>query len=87
MKKNLRISKNITSESIDNNVYILNINDGEYYKLSESASIIWKDIESGLDSDGIKVILKSRFPDAEDIDDDVDELIRNFVSLGLVIDN
>ena len=44
VNSNLKISDNVTFETIDSKVYILDISNGEYYELSESASIIWKEI-------------------------------------------
>ena len=33
MSECLKISQNVTYESIDENIYILNLDDGEYYML------------------------------------------------------
>ena len=37
-----------------NNIYILNVNNGEYYELSESASLIWEEIIKEKNSDSVK---------------------------------
>lgn len=87
MSKSLKISKNITSESIDKNIYILNVTNGEYYMLSKSASLIWREIESGVDIDEIKTKLKSSFSNNDGIDNDVEEMVRDFINLNLIIDN
>ncbi len=87
MNKSLKISENVTFESIDKNVYILNVNNGEYYKLSKSASLIWTGLESGLDIEEIKIKLKSTFSNDDDIDNDVEEMVRDLISLSLIIDN
>tara|TARA_B100000886_G_scaffold308285_1_gene241839 strand:+ start:1869 stop:2132 length:264 start_codon:yes stop_codon:yes gene_type:complete len=87
MDKSLQISENITFQSIDNCVYILNINNGEYYKLSESASMIWKEIEKEKNIDDIKIKIKSFFIENNEIDRDVDKLLNDLINLGLIKDN
>ena len=87
MSKPLKISDNITFESIDENVYILNIDNGEYYKLSKSASLIWREIDAGSDIDEIKIKLKSKFSNNDDIENDVKEVIRDLINLNLIADN
>tara|TARA_B100001029_G_C14761021_1_gene285947 strand:+ start:305 stop:568 length:264 start_codon:yes stop_codon:yes gene_type:complete len=87
MIKSLKISENITFESIDENIYILNIDNGEYYKLSKSASLIWREVESGVDIKEIKIKLKSSFSNNDNIDSDVEEVLRELINLNLIIDN
>ena len=87
MSKALKIPENITYEFIDTKVYILDINNGEYYELSESASIIWKEIVGGNNIDEIKTKLGSLFIENVSIDNDIDEAIKNFINLGLIEDN
>ena len=87
MSKYLKIPQNITFQSIDKHIYILNINNGEYYKLSESATLIWNEVEKGADIDSIKIKLKSSFDNSENINDDIDEAIENFINLDLLKDN
>ena len=87
MKKYLKISENVTFESIEANVFILDTSNGEYYELSESASIIWKYIENGIDIEDIKSKLRNMFPNNKDIESDIDESVRDFIGLGLIEDN
>ncbi len=87
MDENLKISKDVTYEFIDKNIYILNINDGEYYKLSESASEIWREIDQGINIDQLKIKFKSSYLDNKTIEDDIDEILRDFVSHGLIEGN
>jgi hypothetical protein len=87
MSEYLKISKNVTYESIDENIYILNISDGEYYMLSRSASDIWKEIDKGIDVENLKIKFQSTFPDSKTIEDDIDEIIRDFVDLDLILDH
>ena len=87
MGEYIKISKNVTYESIDEDIYILNISDGEYYKLSESAAAIWKEIDQGVDVENLKFKFKSSFLDNKTIEDDIDEILRDFVSLDLIENN
>ena len=87
MSKYFKIIEHITFEPIDKNIYILNIENGEYYKLSESASLIWKEIEEGHCLEEIKINLNSMFDENHEIDNDIDEVISNFIDLGFIIGN
>ena len=87
MSEYLKISENVTYESIDENIYILNISDGEYYMLSTSASEIWKEIDNGIDLENLKIKFKSSFPDNKTIEDDIDEIIRDLIGLDLIQDH
>jgi hypothetical protein len=87
MNKPFKISKNIAFEFIDTNIFILNIEDGKYFKLSDSASSIWKEIEKGLTNDDIKKYLKSKYGENEKIDNDIDETISKFIKLGFILDH
>jgi len=87
MRKNIKISENVTFESIEDNIYILNISDGEYYKLSTSASNIWREIEKGIDLESLKIKFKSIFFDHPAIEHDIDELIKDLIDLNLITDN
>ena len=87
MNKRLKIPENVTFESIDRNIYILNIDDGEYYELSESASIIWNEIVKGVCVEDIKLNVKSLFKNDEGIENDIDEIISNFKNIGLLEDH
>tara|TARA_B100000900_G_scaffold375167_1_gene356945 strand:- start:752 stop:1015 length:264 start_codon:yes stop_codon:yes gene_type:complete len=87
MNKRLKIPENVTFESIDRNIYILNIDDGEYYELSESASIIWNEIVKEVCVEDIKLNVKSLFKNDEGIENDIDEIISNFKNIGLLEDH
>ena len=65
----------------------MNIENGEYYKLSESASLIWNDIEKGLSIEETKINLKSLFEENDAIDNDIEETLSNFVERGFITDN
>lgn len=84
MNKFFKICEDITFESIDNNIYILNIESGKYFSLSETASLIWQEIEKGHHIEDIKTNIKSRFGEDNRIDSDIDETISRFITLGLI---
>lgn len=87
MNKPFEISENITFEFIDSNIFILNIEDGKYFKLSDSASLIWKEIEKGFTINDIKKHLKSKYGENKKIDNDIDETISKFIKLGFISDH
>lgn len=87
MTKSFKIFENIVSQSIDNNVYILDTDSGEYYELSHSASSIWKEIEDGVNIDDIKTKIKSKFVDDGNIGIDIDHAITDFINLNLIKEN
>lgn len=87
MNKSFKISKNITFESIDDNIFILDIENGNYYKLSKSASLIWNELEKKACSRDIKINIKSRFNGLDKIDNDVDDTLNNFIKLGFIKEN
>ena len=87
MNKSLKISENITFQSIDNNIYILNVNNGEYYELSESASVIWKEINKEKNIDTVKSKIKSLYVNADEIENDIDDIVKNLLGLGLIEHN
>ena len=55
--------------------------------LSRSASDIWKEIDKGIDVENLKIKFQSTFPDSNTIEDDIDEIIRDFVDLDLILDH
>lgn len=87
MNKSFKISEKITFESIDENIYILHIENGNYYKLSKTASLIWEEIEKGSHSREIKTKIKSYFGEFDMIGDDIDETLNNFIELGFIEEN
>ena len=87
MSKPLKISENITFQSIGNNIYILNVNNGEYYELSESASLIWEEIIKEKNSDSVKTKIRSLYENADGIENDIDDVIKNLLDVGLIEHN
>jgi hypothetical protein len=87
MIKSFKIFENIVSQSIDNNVYILDIDSGEYYELCYSASLIWNEIEDGANIDDIKTKIKSKFVDDSNIGIDIDNTIKDLINLNLIKEN
>ena len=87
MNNSYKIPENITFESIDNKIYILNIENGEYFKLSDSASLIWSEIEKGTSSKDIKTNIELGFDETDEIGKDIDETLKNFIQLGFIKEN
>ena len=59
MNNSFKISEKITYEYIDENIFILHIENGNYYKLSKTASLIWSEIEKGAGPKDIKINIES----------------------------
>lgn len=87
MNKSFKISEKITFESIDENIYILHIENGNYYKLSKTASLVWDEIEKGFCLKDIKINIKSYFGEFDRIGDDIDETLNTFIKLGFIEEN
>ena len=87
MNNSFKISEKITYEYIDKNIFILHIENGKYYKLSKSASLIWSEIEKGASSKDIKINIESNFDETDEISKDIDETLKNFIQLGFIEEN
>ena len=87
MSKSLKISENITFQSVDYNIYILNVNSGEYYELSKSASLIWKEINKEKNINIVKSKIKSLYVNNDEIENDIDDIVKNLLGLGLIEHN
>ena len=87
MNNFFKISEKITYEYIDENIFILHIENGKYYKLSKSASLIWSEIEKGASSKDIKINIESNFDETDEISKDIDETLKNFIQLGFIEEN
>ena len=87
MNKPFKISEKITYEYIDENIYILHIENGNYYKLSKSASLIWNEIKKGNCFKDIKTNMESQFGGNDKIGDDIEKALKNFIQLGFIEEN
>ena len=65
----------------------MHIENGKYYKLSKSASLIWREIEKGASSKEIKINIESGFDEIDEIRKDIDETLKNFIQLGFIEEN
>lgn len=87
MNKSFKISEKITFEYIDENIYILHIENGNYYKLSNTASLIWEEIEKGSCPKDIKINIKSHFGEFDRMEDDIDDTLNTYIKLGFIEEN
>ena len=79
-----QINEGISYQSIDNQVIILNINNGEYYELNSSSSFIWNQIIKLSSKDTILKTAKLQFNLSEDQIKEVNSALEKFVDLELV---
>ena len=79
-----KINKSINFQKIDETIFILNIDDGEYYELSDSASYIWHLIIEEFSYNKILNELESSFEFDNNIKQDLDELLLELENLGLI---
>ena len=79
-----QINEGISYQSIDNQVIILNINNGEYYELNSSSSFIWNQIIKMSSKDTILKTAKLQFNLSEDQIKEVNSALEKFVDLELV---
>tara|TARA_B100002019_G_scaffold265312_1_gene254759 strand:- start:84 stop:347 length:264 start_codon:yes stop_codon:yes gene_type:complete len=84
MDTSYKINKNINFQKIDETIFILNIDDGEYYELSDSASYIWNLISEEFSYNKILNELESSFEFENNIKQDLDELLLELENLGLI---
>jgi len=85
-KTTYKINKNIFYEVIDNNYIILDIFSGEYYELSESASMIWKEVlqhNSGFTIEDITNNFQAMFKEPS-VKEDIQELFKEFYKLKII---
>ena len=87
MNNSFKISEKITYEYIDENIFILHIENGNYYKLSKTASLIWSEIEKGAGPRDIKINIESTYDEIGEIGKDIDETLKDFIQLGFIEEN
>lgn len=67
----------IVSEEIDGEVIIVNLRNGNYYSLSQSAAVVWTGIQAHATLDGLQRQLQHRYTgEMGSIGRDLEELIR-----------
>ncbi len=56
------ISPSIRTRELDDELIVLDLNQGEYYSLNSSGAEVWKALEAGQGLDWIRVEVVSRWP-------------------------
>lgn len=84
--ENLNInSSDVVCETIDGEVVIVNLQNGDYYSLLRTATDIWSRIEQGTDRDRlIKDLLQSYNASVDEITQAVDQFITVLQTEGLI---
>ena len=79
------IKEGVSYEQIDDCFFILNTNDGEYYELNSSSSLIWKQLIEG--KNNLKVILEGVNENhivTDEINTQVSSMLNELKLLGLI---
>ena len=79
------IKEGVSYEQIDDCFFILNTNDGEYYELNSSSSLIWKQLIEG--KNNLKVILEGVNENhivTDEINTQVSSMLNEIKLLGLI---
>jgi hypothetical protein len=76
----------VISEIIDDEVVILNFENGCYYSVNDSGMAVWESIREGLTQEQILADLHRRFRDAgEDAERDLSEILQTLEAEQLII--
>jgi hypothetical protein len=79
------INKNYTWKPLKESVVILDLKEGSYYTLNDTASLIWKKIMEGLPDDEIaKCVIKIFECGEEEALSDIQEYIESCVNEGIL---
>ena len=79
------IKEGVSYEQIDDCFFILNTNDGEYYELNSSSSLIWRQLIEG--KNNLKVILEGVNENhivTDEISTQVSSMLNELKLLGLI---
>jgi hypothetical protein len=80
-----RVSPRISSETIDGEVMILDLETGHYYNLSQSGALVWEFLETGARAGEIVEGLLARFEGEPDqIGRSVEKLLAEFMKDRLI---
>lgn len=76
----------VISETIDDEVIILNFESGCYYSLNSSGMAVWAYLQEGRSEGEILVKLRQRFPDADEgVANDLSEILKQLVAELLIV--
>lgn len=81
----VEIPSNVVSKKVDDDVVVLNIKDGTYFKLNETGTIVWDQLAQGASiEEAIGQILKSYNSSYEVAKKDVVSLVASLQDEGLL---
>lgn len=81
----VQIPSNIVSKTVDEDIVVLNLDDGTYFKLNETGAVIWDYLSKGKTiEDIIQVILKKFESSYEVVKEDVISLISSLRDENLI---
>jgi len=79
--------KNIDYRIIDDEAIVLNLDDGNYYSLNKSATLVWKAIYDGKDINTALSVLKKAYSEKDKVfQKDISALIKRLLSVKLIIE-
>ena len=82
MSKAFIKSEHVIAETINNETIILNVNNGIYYSLEDTASLIWIELEKGTSS----VLLNSLFVETPNGREMIDIFLEELYSENLIVE-
>jgi len=87
MTKLLRRRDGISVREVDGELLILDTATNKVHQLNETASFVWRNIENAVSAEALAGLLAERYAAQPDrLVDDVSEIVRRLVVLGLVTD-
>lgn len=80
-----KLSERFTEASLDDETVIMRVDTGEFYSLSNSATVIWGMIDGTRDRDALLASLAKELRVAEsEVEADLDAFLSELQDLGLV---
>lgn len=84
--ENLKITDDILSKTVNDEEVIVNLNNGTYYGLNPTGTVIWSHLKKGSARSEILEDLKSQFEiGAEELDADIDEFVTDLKNRKMLI--
>ena len=81
----IQIPSNIVSKSVDEDIVVLNLDDGTYFKLNETGAMVWEHLSKGKTiEDAIQFVLKEYESSYGVVKEDVISLISSLRDENLI---
>lgn len=75
----------VISETIDNEVVIINLGTGNYYSLQGSGALVWRGLDQGATLEEIEQHVLATFTDASGVRDALDAFVEQLLGDGLLV--